>query len=103
MSCWLCRFSLVAVLMVVGCGGTPVKQPEPAKLKSFEELKTRLKEVVQYGQGGSALMGMQESIEALKKIDAAKGETLAADFKRLDLAATTEERKQIAQSMIDKL
>ncbi|MDB5346296.1 MAG: hypothetical protein JWP89_4673 [Schlesneria sp.] len=100
---WQKPLAVVVILMVVGCGSAPVKQPEPTNLKSFEELKTRLKEVVQYGQGGSALMGMQESIESLKKVDAAKGDALAVDFKRLDMAATTEERKQIAQGMIDKL
>ncbi len=100
---WQKWLAVVVVVMLAGCGSAPVKQPEPANLKSFDELKTRLKEVVQYGQGGSALMGMQESIESLKKVDATKGEVLAADFKRLDTAPTTEDRKRVAQEMIDKL
>ncbi len=68
-----------------------------------DSLKQRLNEVVKSGDGGSALMGIQMSIEELKKVDAAKANALAADFKRLDLAPTTEQRQKIAREMVDQL
>jgi hypothetical protein len=100
------RFLLLSFLLiwtVAGCGSAPHVDPAPPQYKTFEELKRRLDEVTKTGDGGSSLMGIRESIEELKKVDAAKAALLATDFTRLDLAPTTEQRQQIAKEMVDKL
>lgn len=98
------RASLVALSLVVcGCGGGRAPIDEPVRYQSIEKLKERLTAVSQYGDGGSSLGGIPESIDELLKDDPEKGKILLADFQRLNTASDKETRKQIAKEMMEKL
>jgi len=100
--CSALAMGLVA-LMLAGCGQGDAKLNEPMGYKSTSELKSRLLEVSQYGDGGSSLGGIPESIEKLMQDDPEKGKKLLADFQRLNTANSKDERKKIAKEMADQL
>ncbi len=87
----------------LGCGSGSSSLNEPMGYKSTSELKARLLEVSQYGDGGSSLGGISESIEALIVHDAEKGKKLLDDFQRLNTTNSKDERKKIARAMADLL
>lgn len=92
---------MLTAMVFVGCNSAP---PEPAKdapvYNSLDELKQRLQEVAQNGDGGSSLMGLSESIEKLRQTDKEKAEKLAKGLDQLEKAPTTEQRKGIAKQML---
>lgn len=96
--------TLVIPPCVVGCGGNAAPpadaQPQPA---NTADLKKKLLELAQRGGSGSALFGLEEAIQEVKKTDAAKGDKLLADLKRLEATGNPEQQKQIAQQMADQL
>lgn len=101
--------SLVLILSlaapcVVGCGGAAAPpadaQPQPA---NTADLKKKLLEIAERGGSGSALFGLSEAIEEIKKTDAPKGDKLLADLKRLESTANIDQQKQIANQMADQL
>ena len=94
---------LVVGLMLAGCSRGPAPIDQPIGYKSHAELKSRLLEVSQYGDGGSSLGGIPESIDALTKDDPEKGKLLQADFQRLNTSNSKDERKKIAKEMADRL
>lgn len=94
---------LILIAFVMGCGSQKSPLNEPMGYKTHAELKARLLEVSQYGDGGSSLGGIPESIEALMKDDAEKGKQLQADFQKLNTANSKDERKKIAKAMADQL
>lgn len=96
----------VCVLFLMNASGCSQGDPvlnEPMGYKTTSELKTRLLEVAKYGDGGSSLGGIPESIEKLTKEEPEKGEKLLADFQRLNTADSKAVRKKIAQEMADQL
>jgi hypothetical protein len=93
--CWL--------TLIAGCGGGTSPLNEPMGYKSHSELKSRLLEVSQYGDGGSSLGGISESIEVLMKDEPEKGKKLLADFQKLNTATSKDVRKKIAKEMADQL
>lgn len=101
---FLCGTVLTFSIALVGCGtNEPSPLDAPMRYNSNAELKARLEEVAKYGDGGSSLGGIPESIAELTKTDPAKGEKLLSDFKRLDITDSKEERRKIAKEMADQL
>lgn len=92
---------VVAALAGCGSGNSPLN--DPLRYDSTAELKARLLEVSQYGDGGSSLGGIPESIERLLKSDPDKGKQLLAAFDRLNTTDSKDERKKIARQMADAL
>lgn len=68
-----------------------------------DKLRERLEQVAKYGDGGSSLGGIPESIDELLKSDPEKGKVLLADFQKLNTADDKETRKTIAKEMAEKL
>jgi hypothetical protein len=66
------------------------------------EVKSRLSEINQQGQAGSATMGLQEAIQKLD-IDQAKKESLLKDLAALDAASDPDSIKTISKRMLGKL
>lgn len=100
----LCGMVMAFSIALVGCGSKePSPLDAPMRYNSNAELKARLEEVAKYGDGGSSLGGIPESIAELTKTDPAKGEKLLSDFKRLDMTDSKEERRKIAKEMADQL
>jgi len=93
----------ISLALLAGCSGQRAEIDQPITYNSYSELKSRLLDVAQYGDGGSSLGGIPESIEALSKDQPEVGKKLAADFKRLNTANTKDERKKIAKDMADKI
>jgi hypothetical protein len=94
--------SWIVLLVLAGCGGRAAVD-QPMAYKSHGELKARLLEVSQYGDGGSSLGGIPESIAALTKDRPDLGKELQADFQRLNTTDSKEERKKIARQMADRI
>lgn len=94
---------LLLLGLLAGCGSSNSPLNEPTRYKTMSALKSRLLEVSQYGDGGSSLGGIPESIDELMKSDPAKGKQLLADFQRLNMADSKETRKQIAKEMADQI
>ncbi len=96
-----CALLMSAAMM--GCSDRSAPINQPVGYKSHSELKARLLEVSQYGDGGSSLGGISESIEQLMEGEPEKGKKLLADFQRLNTSNSKEERKKIAKAMADQL
>lgn len=90
-------------LTLAGCGRAPAPIDAPIRYSSTDALKARLEEVAHYGDGGSSLGGIEESITELTKTDTAKGEKLLASFQRLNTTDSKDERKKIAKEMAEQL
>lgn len=100
----LSLLAIADLVALAGCGrGAPTSIDAPIRYTSNDALRARLEEVSKYGDGGSSLGGISESIAELTKTDSVKGEKLLADFKRLDTTDSKEERKKIAQEMAEQL
>ena len=95
--------AIVLVISCAGCGRPPSKLDEPIRYSSIDALKERLNDVAHYGDGGSSLGGIPESIEELTKSDPAKGAKLLASFQRLNTTDSKDERKKIAEEMMEQL
>lgn len=94
---------LLLMFTISGCGRGTTEVDQPMGYDSTAELKARLLEVSQYGDGGSSLGGIPESIEELTKSDPEKGKKLLSHFQRLNTTDSKEERKSIAKEMADEL
>lgn len=94
----------VAVSLNAGCGqgsSSAGKPSPPPDVSSTEELKSRLKNISESGNAGSALAGMNTAIEAVP--DAAKKTALQQDYRKLEQATSPGAIKQIAKGMLNKL
>lgn len=100
---FLSGIALLFSIALTGCSKEPSPLDAPIRYNSNAELKARLEEVAKYGDGGSSLGGIPESIAELTKTDPAKGEKLLAAFKRLDTTDSKEERRKIAKEMAEQL
>lgn len=101
-SLWFTACALV-VSCSLGCSGGKAAINEPTRYKTTSALKERLLEVAKYGDGGSSLGGIEESIAELMKEDAEKGKKLKGSFQRLNTTNSKDERKKIAKEMADQL
>jgi hypothetical protein len=92
----------VVTLLFIGIGCAPVvsEKDQPMGYDTIEKLRARLEQVAQYGDGGSSLAGIPESIEELMDSDTDKAKTLLSDFNRLNTAGTRDARKKIALEMV---
>jgi len=100
---WLGAMALAAV--AVGCGrATPTTPAVDAPVySSVDELKQRLSEVAQNGDGGSSLMGLSESVEKIRATEPKKADALAKGVTQLENAGTPGQRKAIAAKMLKDL
>ena len=99
----LCMLAIMTLMTLSGCGRGNSKLNEPIRYSSIDKLRERLEDVAKYGDGGSSLGGIPESIEDITKSEPEKGKQLLADFQRLNTASDKEIRKQIAKEMAEKL
>lgn len=99
----LCMLAIMISMTLSGCGQGNSKLNEPIRYSSIDKLRERLEDVAKYGDGGSSLGGIPESIEDITKSEPEKGKQLLADFQRLNTASDKEARKQIAKEMAEKL
>lgn len=90
-------------VFMLGCGGgSPPGEVSPiGEVKSVDELKQRLQYVVESGQAGSALAGLDTEINKIP--DEAKKKALLADFTKLSNTQDPNAAKAIAKGMISKL
>ena len=96
--------TITLTFALAGCGGrAPSPKDEPMRYKTTDKLRGRLEQVAQYGDGGSSLGGIPESIEELTKKEPEKGKKLLADFQKLNTATDKESRKKIAKEMAEQL
>jgi len=91
-----------------GCGGdVPSGDPamsveEQAAANSQAELKALLESVASSGEAGSALAGVESSIQSLSLDDSVK-QKLLKDYEQLNSATEPEKVKSIAQRMAGQL
>lgn len=91
-----------------GCGGSssgPVtaKTSESPVISGKDQVKERLQAVAASGSGGSALGGVRQALEELKKTDAALADQLLQDLSALEQTDDAETLKKLATDMIAKL
>ena len=95
------------LLVTVGCGGPEIKvdpaASAPPVVSGKDQIKQRLQAVIDSGSGGSALGGIREALEELKKTDAALAEGLLKDLALLEPLQDQNQIKGMAQKMFDKL
>ena len=95
--------------LLSGCGQSepPVNTKNPVEDKTVgakEELKKMLQDLAQSGAGGSALMGVKESIDkAVRPTDAKLADDLTKDFTDLSGVQDPAKIKEIATRMAGKL
>jgi len=101
---WLRVAVLALTLPLVGCGGgAKDKLNEPMGYKTIEALRERLKDVAKYGDGGSSLGGIPESIAELTKSDPDKAKKLLDAFQTLNTTEDKDTRKKVANEMLEML
>ncbi|QDV19730.1 hypothetical protein Pan153_43980 [Gimesia panareensis] len=99
---------LMLTFICVGCGADTDSASEQAAAErndvtSTDAMKTSLESIAQTGEMGSAAMGFRETLEDLKKTDAAKADQLLSDLDKLEAASTPATTKKIAKEMAGKL
>ena len=96
--------SLMLFVLLLGSGcGSPLPENTAPPPVEREALRKRLEGITQHGFGGSALGGIDLAIQELKDINETQRKKLLEDFHRLDIVAENDERKKIAQEMVDQL
>lgn len=97
----------VGLLLTVGCGGPEVTvdpaASAPPVVSGKDQIKQRLQSIIDSGSGGSAVGGLREALEELKKTDAALAEGLLKDLAQLEPMQDPNQIKGMAQRMFDKL
>lgn len=107
-------FRLVVVAMSIsafGCGGggssapqTPVDSAKERQVNSTADLKKRLEEMAASGSGGSAVLGLKESIDqSVRSSNANLADELMKDVELLQNTTDPAEIKTIATRMAGKL
>lgn len=100
----LVALMLALLVSMTGCGNSAAdKINEPMGYKTIEALRERLKDVAKYGDGGSSLGGIPESIDALMKSDPDKAKKLLDAFQTLNTTDDKETRKKVANEMLEML
>ena len=100
---------LLLALGSLFCDGCTNSRPEPvpeadkSTEQIIENLKTALDGVVEFGEGGSGLDSIRSDFELLKEADAKKAELIQEDVQSLIATDSSEERKSLARSILDKL
>lgn len=107
----LIRPLLVAAVLTTtafsGCGGPTVKVEDksgtaPAPTGK-EQIKKRLTEIAGSGIGGSAVSGIRDALNELKKTDAALAEGLLTDLDELEKLEDSDQIKAKAGQMAGRL
>lgn len=97
----------ITVIGLLGCsggesgGGGEASTGEAEAVQSMDDLKSMLNFVIESGEAGSALGGMQSQIESIS--DASKRDALMAEYKKLEAASTPAARQAAAKAMLSKL
>ena len=94
---------VMSSLGLIGCGSSPSPIDEPIRYTTVDKLRERLEDVAKYGDGGSSLGGIPESIEELMQSDPENGKKLQDEFLKLNTTDDKETRKEIARRMADHL
>ncbi len=100
--------ALVSLVLLTGCGGSPAAGPSQSSdaahaVSGKAQLKERLESMVQTGSGGSAVSGMRQGVQELKKTDAALADSLMKDLDALEKLQDQGAIKAAARKMADKL
>lgn len=93
---------LLCLLLMLGCGNSPVSQDQLAPIGSNEQLKASLQMIVQHGTGESALQPIVMGIQEMDASSPAKEELEKMKPKLLS-ATSVDQRKKIAQQMLTLL
>lgn len=107
-------FGRIVALMIgisaIGCGETapsataPVDSEKARAVSSTADLKKRLEEMAQSGSGGSAALGLTESInQNVRPTNAKLADELAKDVESLVKTQDAAEIKTIIARMVSKL
>lgn len=102
-SCTVFLTMLMLSLGLSGCGNSRSPIDEPIRYTTVDKLRERLEDVAKYGDGGSSLGGIPESIDELMQSDPENGKLLQEEFLKLNTADDKETRKEIARRMADHL
>jgi hypothetical protein len=95
---------VAGVSAMSGCGSQPPAPTVDAPVyNSLDEVKQRLGEVAQNGDGGSSLMGLSESVQKLKETEPKKAQILERGLGQLESAPTAAQRKSIAAKLMKDL
>ena len=96
----LCMAFFPAVF--TGCSGDTPK-PAPVVAPGLESFKAALGNVAATGEGGSGLESLRTQFAELQKIDAPKATSVESDLQALLKATQPEERKTLANKILQKL
>ena len=100
-------FVSLGLLLAVGCGGPEIEADPaasaPPVVSGKDQIKQRLQSIIDSGSGGSAVGGLRDALEELKKTDAALAEGLLKDLALLEPMQDSNQIKGMAQRMFDKL
>jgi len=104
----LASAALLSLTMLAGCGGSPAAGPSQSTdaahaVSGKAQLKERLEMMAQTGSGGSAVSGMRQGLDELKKTDAALADSLMKDLEALEKLQDQAAIKSAARKMADKL
>ncbi len=100
---------IVLGMFLIGCGSSlpPPSTKNPVDEKTVgakEDLKKMLQSIADSGAGGSAMMGVKESIDkAVRPSDAKLADDLTKDFDALSSTRDAAKIKEIATRMAGKL
>jgi hypothetical protein len=91
-----------------GCGPAEVKVEDKSSdqahaVSGKEQIKARLAEIASTGSGGSAVSGLRDGLNELKKTDAALADQLLQDVGRLETLQDPNEIKALAGQMADRI
>jgi len=92
----------------VGCPGPSASGPSQSSNEAHvvsgkAQLKERLETIAQTGSGGSAVSGMRQGLDELKKTDAPLADSLLKDLEALEKLQDQAAIKAAARKMADKL
>lgn len=92
----------------LGCGGgsssaTTKEVSANPVLSGKDQVKERLQAVATSGSGGSALGGIRDALNELKKTDAVLADQLLNDLTAMEQTDDAETLKKMATDMISKL
>lgn len=82
-----------------GCGGDPNASPPP----TVDNLRHELQSAIETGEGGSALTGVKDSLQAIESSHPDLHKKLSEQFEVLWFTNDKKEIKKIAQEMLDEV
>jgi hypothetical protein len=100
------RYLLVAAVLcvaTVGCGGVRDEKVMVASSAIENSIRKVLEEYEKSGKTSSAMTSLESDINGVKSSDSAKAAALMEGYRALQVAATPDEVKSAARSMLGKL